>query len=67
MVEEKKQRILKELKKVHPSDLSIGEVAKRTKMSRATVSTYLKVLKAEGKIKISRKVGRAIFYQLLKD
>jgi hypothetical protein len=32
-----------------------------------TVSTYLKVLEAEGKIKISRKVGRAVFYQLLKD
>jgi DNA-binding transcriptional ArsR family regulator len=63
-LEDKKQRVLKELEKAHPSDLSIGEVAEKTKLSRTTVSMYLKVLEAEGKIEISRKVGRAIFYKL---
>lgn len=64
MIEDKKQRVLAELEKVHPNDLSIGEVAKKTKLSRTTVSTYLKVLEAERKIDVSRKVGRAVFYKL---
>jgi len=67
LAKDKTQKIMKELEKAHPSDLSIGEVARKTGLSRTTVSTYLKVLEAEGKIKISRKVGRAVFYQLLKD
>lgn len=57
---------MKELEKANPSDLSIGEVAEKTKLSRTTVSTYLKVLAAEGKITVSRKVGRAVFYKLKK-
>jgi len=64
LIEDKKQRVLAELEKVHPNDLSIGEVAKKTKLSRTTVSTYLKVLEAERKIDVSRKVGRAVFYKL---
>jgi DNA-binding IclR family transcriptional regulator len=63
LIENKKLRVLKELEKVNPNDLSIGEVAKKTKLSRTTVSTYLKVLHAEGKIEVSREVGRAIFYR----
>lgn len=63
LIVDRKQRIMKELDKIHPSDLSIGEVAGRTKLSRTTASTYLKVLEAEGKIEISRKVGRATFYK----
>lgn len=61
-----KQKILKELEKVHPCDLSIGEVAKVTNMSDITASKYLSVLKAEGKVEISRKVGKAVFYRLKK-
>ena len=64
MIEDKKQRVLRELEKSHPNDLSIGEVAGRTKLSRTTASTYLKVLVAEGKIDVSRKVGRAVFYKI---
>jgi len=64
LIEDKKQRVFRELEKAHPSDLSIGEVAEKTKLSRTTVSTYLKVLEAEGKIENSRKVGRAVFYTL---
>jgi DNA-binding transcriptional ArsR family regulator len=64
--EEKKVKILKELEKVYPCDLSIGEIAQKTQMSDPTASLYVKVLEAEGKIEISRKVGRAIFYRLKK-
>jgi len=63
LVVDRKKRIIRELEKIHPRDLSIGEVAKKTRMSRTTASTYLKVLEAEGKIMISRKVGRAKFYK----
>lgn len=66
MSEEKKQKILKELERVYPCDLSVGEVAERVRMSDPTTSTYLKVLEAEGKIEVSRKVGNAIFYRLKK-
>ena len=66
MGENTKEKIRKELEKAHPTDLSIGEVAKKTGFSRPTVSTYLKVLEAEGKIEVSRKVGRAVLYRLKK-
>ena len=64
MVENKKQKIMKELERVYPTDLSIGEVAKKTGFSRTTVSAYLRILEAEGRIEVSRKVGRAVFYRL---
>lgn len=59
-------KILKELQKAfdQPGDLSIGEVAKKTGMSVVTASTYLRILEAEGKIEVSRKVGKAVFYRL---
>ena len=66
MVENKKQKIMKELERVYPTDLSIGEVAKKTGFSRTTVSAYLRILEAEGRIEVSRKVGRAVFYRLKK-
>jgi DNA-binding transcriptional ArsR family regulator len=58
-----KQKILELLEKEFPRDFSIGEVAKQVGIARPTASTWLKVLLAEGKIEISRKVGNAIFYR----
>jgi hypothetical protein len=49
LIKDKKLKMLKELEKVYPNELSIGEVAKKT-ISRATFSTYLKVLCAGRKI-----------------
>ena len=63
---ENKNKILKELERTYPGDLSIHEVAKTTKLSRPTASTWLKVLEAEGKIEVSRKVGNAVFYKFKK-
>lgn len=57
---------MKELEKIYPRDLSIGEIAEKAKLSKPTASTWLKVLEAEGKIEISRKVGNAVFYRLKK-
>ena len=61
-----KTKVLKALEEAYPQDLCIGEVAKATNLSRPTVSTWLKVLEAEGKIEVSRKVGKAIFYRIKK-
>ena len=61
---ESKEKILKELERAYPGDLSIGEVARKAKVSRPTASTWLKVLEAEGKVEISRKIGAAVFYRL---
>jgi len=61
-----KTKVLKTLEEAYPQDLCIGEVAKATNLSRPTVSTWLKVLEAEGKIEVSRKVGKAIFYRIKK-
>lgn len=63
MDNEKKRKIVDELKIIHPLDSSIGEISQRVKLSRPTASTYLKILEAEGKIEVSRKVGNAIFYR----
>lgn len=59
----KKDKIVGELKKIFPCDLSINEISRRIKLSSPTASTYLKVLEAEGNIEVSRKVGNAIFYR----
>jgi len=38
-------------------------VAKKVKVSDPTASAYLRILAAEGKVEISRKVGNAVFYR----
>ena len=58
-----KQKILEKLEESYPTDLSIGEIAKKTGLSGTIVSTYLKVLVAEGKIIHTRNVGRTVFYR----
>jgi len=65
-VMDNKEKIMKELERCYPNDLSIGEVAERTKLSRPTASTWLKVLDAEGGAEISRRIGAAVFYRLKK-
>lgn len=62
-VEDVKERVLGLLKKVYPLDLSIKEIAGRLGVSRVTVSKYVAVLEAEGKIEC-RVVGRAKLYRL---
>lgn len=57
-----KQKILETLKESN-LDLSIGEIAEKTQISRDTVSKYISVLKAENKIEKNRTVGNAKLYK----
>lgn len=59
--------ILQLLKEAYPQDLSIGEVSKRIRVARSTASSWLRILKAERKIEVSRRVGNAIFYRFKRD
>jgi DNA-binding IclR family transcriptional regulator len=56
------QEILRCLKDEYPRDLSIEEIAAKTGVHRNTVSKYIWGLEKEGKVKISRKIGRAKMY-----
>jgi len=56
------QKILKCLETEYPKDLSIEEIAEKTGLHRNTVSKYVWGLEREGKVKISRKIGKAKLY-----
>ncbi len=62
-----KQKILEFLKQSHPKDFSVQEVADGTEFHRNTVSVYLKVMVAEKKVIIARKIGNANLYAFLKS
>jgi len=64
MSKEIKEKIIKELEKVFPCDLSITEIAEKVGISDITASKYVSVLQAEGKIEVSRKIGNAIMYKV---
>jgi DNA-binding transcriptional ArsR family regulator len=68
MSKDQKNKVLQVLEKAYtiPGDLSIGEIARAAGMSDITASKYVSVLEAEGKIEISRRVGRAVFYRIKK-
>ena len=63
---EPEQRILKGLEDEQPRDLSIEEIARKTGIHRNTVSKYVYALEKQGKIKVSRQVGRAKMYVIVK-
>ena len=62
---EYKELILVFLKKNYPKDFNIQEIADNTEIHRNTVSTYVKVLVAEDKLKITRKMGRIRLYSYI--
>ncbi len=45
------------------SDFWFGQIGGQVKVSDSTASAYLRILAAEGKVEISRKVGNAVFYR----
>lgn len=61
--ESPKFRVLKVIEKASPQDLSIQEIADRAGVSRETVSKYILVLEAEGKIEQARQIGKAKMYK----
>ena len=66
MSQESKDKVFGVVKKASPEDLTIAEVARRSKITHYTASMWLKVLEAEGKIEQTRKIGPAILYRLKK-
>lgn len=64
---EVKKKIIVFLKKEFPKDFNIQEIADEIKMHRNSVSTYVKVLVAEGKLVISRMIGKINLYSIPLD
>ena len=61
------KKILKCLEAEYPKDLSIEEIATKIGVHRNTVSKYIWGLEKEGKVKISRKIGKAKMYVIAKS
>lgn len=66
MSESLEKSIIDLLKKEYPKDFSIEEIADILHIHRNTISKYLWGLEKEGKIKISRQIGRAKMYVAIK-
>jgi DNA-binding Lrp family transcriptional regulator len=64
--QEVEKKILNCLEREYPTDLSIEEIAAKTRIHRNTVSKYVFGLEKEGRVKISRIVGRAKMYVVSK-
>ena len=45
-------------------DLTISEIAEITKHTRATIRTYIAYLLGQGKVIVTRQIGRAKFFRL---
>ena len=60
------KKILKCLETEYPKDLSIEEIATKIGVHRNTVSKYIWGLEKEGKVRISRKIGKAKMYTIVK-
>lgn len=62
-----RKNILNMLTEEYPKDFSIKEIKEKLGYSRGTISKYLEVLKAEGKIIITRSYGKINLYSLVKQ
>ena len=60
-----KEIIFDAIKKADPPYVTIQDIADFTKLSRETVSKYMLVLEAEGKIKMTKIIGKARLYESL--
>lgn len=58
-----KQTVFDAIKKANPPYVTIQEIADATKLSRETVSKYMLVLAAEGRIKVTKTVGKVNLYE----
>lgn len=61
-----KEIILDAIRKADPPYVTIQDIADATKISRETVSKYMLVLEAEGKIKVTKVIGKAKLYEAVK-
>jgi len=60
-----KEIVLDAIKKADPPYVTIQEIADATKLSRETVSKYMLVLAAEGRIKVTKTVGKVNLYEAI--
>jgi len=58
-----KEIVLDAIKSANPSYVTIQDIADVTKISRETVSKYMLVLEAEGKIRVTKIIGKAKLYE----
>ena len=61
-----KELILETIKNSNPPYVTFQDIAKITGKSRVTVSKFMQILEAEGKIRITKKVGTANLYEAVK-
>lgn len=59
-----REDIIELLQKNYPKDYNVKEMAKELNIHRHTVGNYVKTLVAEGKIIISRTIGKAKMYSI---
>lgn len=62
-----KEDILNAIRRADPPYVTILDIAKETKYTRETVSKYMHILHAEGKIKITKKVGKINLYEAVNE
>lgn len=62
-----KEVILQAIKHADPPYVTILDIAKETDYTRETVSKYMHILHAEGKIKITKKVGKINLYEAVNE
>lgn len=60
-----KEIVLEAIKKSNPPYVTIQDIANATKLSRETVSKYMLVLEAEGKIRVTKIIGKAKLYETI--
>jgi CRP-like cAMP-binding protein len=58
-----KDIILNAIRNADPTYVTIKDIANATEYTRETVSKYMHILKAEGKIRITKEVGKVNLYE----
>lgn len=58
-----KDIILNAIRNADPPYVTIKDIANSTEYTRETVSKYMHILKAEGKIRITKEVGKVNLYE----
>jgi len=65
--EKTKKRIIECLRKAHPMDLPVNEIAISSGINRNTTSKYLAVLEAHRIVRLTRKIGQAKLYAVTSE
>jgi len=66
MSENTKDKVFKTFKEAYPQDLSIVDLSRKAGISDPTGAMYIRILEAEGKVILTRIVGRSKMFLLKK-